>query len=236
MYRIVQKLKRLKRPLRALNAAHYSDLEGQLKAKREELNTLLNDIQSHLFDDILINREKDLLGQLTTLQGSILKDLKQRAKTKWINFGDEGTKFFHSFIKQCKSSSAIFSLVTDDGRTLDSRAAIEEYAIHYFKNLLQEGSSVTPINPDICKLAGMISDAQKANLLRHVSDIEIKNALFSIPDSKASGPDGFNSAFFKRSWNIISTDLCAAVREVFENGKLLREVNVTTLHLIPKNT
>ncbi|GJV78853.1 hypothetical protein Tco_1514723 [Tanacetum coccineum] len=38
-----------------------------------------------------------------------------------------------------------------------------------------------------------------ANLARQVTDMEIKDAMFDIGDDRASGPDGYTSAFFKRS-------------------------------------
>nr|GEV87407.1 methylenetetrahydrofolate reductase 1 [Tanacetum cinerariifolium] len=63
---------------------------------------------------------------------------------------------------------------------------------------------------------------------------EIKSAMFSIGDDRAPGPDGFTSAFFKKSWDIVGDDICKAVRDFFSNGKLLKETNHTFLALIPK--
>ncbi|GJR56913.1 aspartic peptidase [Tanacetum coccineum] len=64
--------------------------------------------------------------------------------------------------------------------------------------------------------------------------LEIKSAMFSIGDDRAPGPDGFTSAFFKKSWDIMGDDICKAVRDFFSNGKLLKETNHTFLALIPK--
>ena len=67
-----------------------------------------------------------------------------------------------------------------------------------------------------------------------VTHEEIKNALFSINNSKAPGPDGFSSLFFKRAWSIIGNDVCEAVADFFSNGCMLCEINCTIIALVPK--
>ena len=67
-----------------------------------------------------------------------------------------------------------------------------------------------------------------------VSIAEIKVALWSIGDDKSPGPDGFSAKFFKASWDITGAELCAAVKEFFTNGKLLRQFNHTIISLVPK--
>ena len=67
-----------------------------------------------------------------------------------------------------------------------------------------------------------------------ISHEEIKKALFSIDDYKASGPDGFSSFFFKAAWNIIGCDVIDAVLSFFKSSNLLREINCTIIALVPK--
>ncbi|GJR07922.1 hypothetical protein Tco_0790574 [Tanacetum coccineum] len=71
-------------------------------------------------------------------------------------------------------------------------------------------------------------------MVSEVSDKEIKEALFDIEDSKAPGPDGFSSAFFKKAWRVIGPDICKAVKEFFMSRKMLGELNATLISLIPK--
>ncbi|XP_056685706.1 uncharacterized protein [Spinacia oleracea] len=63
---------------------------------------------------------------------------------------------------------------------------------------------------------------------------EVKNALFSIPGTKAPGPDGFGSYFYKDAWHIVGDEVIAAILDMLQNGKLLKEVNHTAITLIPK--
>ncbi|GKB10356.1 RNA-directed DNA polymerase, eukaryota, reverse transcriptase zinc-binding domain protein [Tanacetum coccineum] len=47
-------------------------------------------------------------------------------------------------------------------------------------------------------------------------------------------PDGYYACFFKKAWEVVGKDVCQAVKDFFENGKLLKEINSTLIALIPK--
>lgn len=59
-------------------------------------------------------------------------------------------------------------------------------------------------------------------------------ALFSILNDKSPGPDGFNSCFYKAPWDTIGSDVNKDVLNFFQSGKLLKEINNTSLNMIPK--
>nr|GEW52162.1 hypothetical protein [Tanacetum cinerariifolium] len=77
---------------------------------------------------------------------------------------------------------------------------------------------------------------KSSTMVRHVTNEEIKRAMFGIGDNKAPGPDGFTFVFFKKGWDVVGQDVCNAVRDFFVNGKLLKEINHMFLALIPKVT
>ncbi|XP_074271506.1 uncharacterized protein LOC141595438 [Silene latifolia] len=89
-------------------------------------------------------------------------------------------------------------------------------------------------NAKIIKKEAICTDAHWALLLKPITDAEIKAAIFSIPEHKSPGPDGYSSAFYKDSWSIIGDEVCNAIKDVFRSGKLLRQLNATILTLIPK--
>lgn len=55
-----------------------------------------------------------------------------------------------------------------------------------------------------------------------------------MPNGKAPGKDGFPVEFFKEYWDIIGGEVVEAITQFFQNGKLLRAINTTTITLIPK--
>ncbi|GKA77311.1 hypothetical protein Tco_0783772, partial [Tanacetum coccineum] len=77
-------------------------------------------------------------------------------------------------------------------------------------------------------------DDEAAKMVIDVTDKEIKEAMFDIGENKAPGLDGFTSAFFKHSWEIIGKEVCQAIKEFFCSGKLLGEINATLITLIPR--
>ncbi|GKA35886.1 RNA-directed DNA polymerase, eukaryota, reverse transcriptase zinc-binding domain protein [Tanacetum coccineum] len=58
--------------------------------------------------------------------------------------------------------------------------------------------------------------------------------MFDIEDSKAPGPDGFTVRFYKSAWSIVGKEVCKPIQEFFQTGKLIEEVNVTLISLVPK--
>nr|GEV86762.1 hypothetical protein [Tanacetum cinerariifolium] len=52
----------------------------------------------------------------------------------------------------------------------------------------------------------------KANyMVRQVTDVEVKEVMFSIDENKSLGSDGYTSAFFKHAWEIVGKDVTEAV-------------------------
>lgn len=64
--------------------------------------------------------------------------------------------------------------------------------------------------------------------------IEVKEAIFSIPQQSSPGPDGFGSGFYITCWEIIKDDIIEATREFFRGSPLTRFFNSSFIVLIPK--
>ena len=81
-------------------------------------------------------------------------------------------------------------------------------------------SSIT--KEDNCTLCGLASMDELNAVVRHLSP------------NRAPGFDGFNGAFYKASWPIISSDLLEAINNALRSGHLLPQINHTILCLVPK--
>ncbi|GKA30765.1 RNA-directed DNA polymerase, eukaryota, reverse transcriptase zinc-binding domain protein [Tanacetum coccineum] len=79
-----------------------------------------------------------------------------------------------------------------------------------------------------------VSNKDAEAMVKRVSDVEVKAALFDICDNKAPGPDGYSAKFYKKAWTIVGRDVCNVVKEFFKNGKIFGEVNATHITLVPK--
>ncbi|XP_074288901.1 uncharacterized protein LOC141614046 [Silene latifolia] len=94
--------------------------------------------------------------------------------------------------------------------------------------------STTAVRSDVLGKGNHCTEEHVATLSKQVTSEEIKQVVFSIPNEKAHGPDGYTSKFFKDSWDIVDPDICAAVAEFFMTGQLLTQLNATNITLIPK--
>ena len=105
----------------------------------------------------------------------------------------------------------------------------------YYSTLLGPSTqTTTPINSHIIKLGRCLTPEQQHGLCVPFTDKDIKKALFSVPNHKSPGPDGYSSGFFKATWDIMGGLVCAPVRQFFETGQLPSSLGHTKLVLIPK--
>lgn len=65
-------------------------------------------------------------------------------------------------------------------------------------------------------------------------ELELKNALESIPKNSSPDPDGFDSSFFIACWEIIKEDLLDATKDFFSGMALSRLFKASYIVLIPK--
>ncbi|GKA52278.1 RNA-directed DNA polymerase, eukaryota, reverse transcriptase zinc-binding domain protein [Tanacetum coccineum] len=79
-----------------------------------------------------------------------------------------------------------------------------------------------------------LSSEQALMMVREVINEEVKYAIFDIRENKASGLDGYTSSLFKKSWHIVRKYVCKAVKNFFDSGKLLGEINAIIISIVPK--
>ncbi|XP_048622704.1 uncharacterized protein LOC106412704 [Brassica napus] len=78
------------------------------------------------------------------------------------------------------------------------------------------------------------SEGVKEALITIPSKEDIKGIFFSMPKSKAPGPDVFPVEFFWETWSVVGNDLIQAVKEFFQGGRMLKGFNEIAISLIPK--
>ncbi|XP_074297716.1 uncharacterized protein LOC141628475 [Silene latifolia] len=156
---------------------------------------------------LLINKEIETAVRVKELIEARNSYLSQKVKMQWLEAGDNNTTYFHGTIK--KKNSLNKTLLGDNKPTEKVR-----------RQVLSEGKCCTKYHVEILNKA--------------VTNDDIKSIFFSIPIDKSPGPDGYTSAFFKDTWDIVGADVCASIKDFFATGKLLTQINATNITLIPK--
>lgn len=116
--------------------------------------------------------------------------------------------------RNIKKNKVMASTLFDGSNSCDKDVIAGEF-VDFYKTLLGVGMERICIDVEVISLGPTVRDENVDGLIRDVSMEEIRNALFGIEDDKAPGPDGFGAAFFKKSWDIVGYDVCAAVLEFF---------------------
>ncbi|GJW28396.1 hypothetical protein Tco_0045271 [Tanacetum coccineum] len=231
MYQVVQKLKCLKKPFRKLlyDTGH---IHENVKKLRFELDVVQRALNLDTSNNTL--REEEAVNVQAFNELILLEEmfLRQKAKIGWLWEGDSNSAYFHKAVKSRVSRSRIDVVSNSDGVLFENEHVSDAFVAHYEAFLGHPGTVSDVIMTDLFLTRLDVNNAN--DIIRMVSDTEIKNAMFSMGNEKSPGPDGFTAAFFKEAWDIVGKDVILAVREFFINGKLLKEMNHTIIALIPK--
>nr|GFA81220.1 hypothetical protein [Tanacetum cinerariifolium] len=116
----------------------------------------------------------------------------------------------------------IVSVCNEKGERFENDQVAKKFVKH-FQEFLGKKDVVTKMPKDGIVFPNKLSFKETVMMCKDVSEVEVKNGMFDIEDSKAPGPDGYTARFYKSAWSVIGKDICQALKEFFVNGKLLGE-------------
>ncbi|XP_048491567.1 uncharacterized protein LOC125492871 [Beta vulgaris subsp. vulgaris] len=98
MFRVVEKIKEVKKELRALKLKGFEDVECTELRTRAELESIHHELYANPSDASISSREKEAREKHRNAQRNLNAMLQQRAKITWLKCGDENTKGFYQAI------------------------------------------------------------------------------------------------------------------------------------------
>ena len=105
----------------------------------------------------------------------------------------------------------------------------------FYTKLLGYSSTIRrPIDKEIIEQGTVLSQEQQVTPCKPFTHAEIKEVIFSIPNFKSLGPDGFGSGFFKTTWPETCPLVYAVIQDFFTNGKMPQHISATKMILLPK--
>lgn len=233
MIKTMQKLKKLEVTFKEMHKLGFSELHQKVGEAKEQLKALESQLRMQQSDE-LREETKHALELYTEL---ILREdgyLKQMAMDQWFISRDRNTKYFYSLLKRQRMKKEILSVKDDAGLWVKEENVVADQFVLYFNKLLGDDGYVLQFEEEIMKQGSVLSDEQRRCLLREYDAQEVKDALWDIADEKAPGIDGFTASFFKHSWQVVGQEITKVVLKFFETDKMLKEINVAIIRLIPK--
>ncbi|KAL0294292.1 UNVERIFIED_CONTAM: hypothetical protein Sradi_6894300 [Sesamum radiatum] len=234
LYGVTRKLKALKPVFRAQRKAK-GDLAQNVWLAKEFLEKAQALFDEYKADDLqlLVQWCRKVYSRAVAMEDTMLR---QRAKLRWLKDGDRCSKAFFRKINATRAKMRVFQITNAAGDVLTEADQVANEFLSYYETLLGGVRHNRYLNLDFLQpyLKHTLSPEEAAELILPISSGEIKEAFFDISDDSAPGPDGYTSAFFKAAWTEIGEEVCAAVKEFFVSGRLLKQINATVLVLIPK--
>ncbi|PKU78483.1 hypothetical protein MA16_Dca024704 [Dendrobium catenatum] len=172
---------------------------------------------------------------LNSTLGRLLTWWRQRAKVKWIEEGDDNTRFFHSMAYARRRTNLIDRMRLPDGQMVSDQVDVMQVVREFFENNWRG----TPISEDEWPSfeAQNTMLAPVATLLdRAVTEEEIWNGVRGLGQNRAPGRDGVTASFFKSFWSIVGKQVTAACFEFFATGCMNPNWKETVVLLIPKTS
>uniref|UniRef100_A0A803QP78 CCHC-type domain-containing protein n=1 Tax=Cannabis sativa TaxID=3483 RepID=A0A803QP78_CANSA len=235
MFKVVSKLKRLKLTLKKINQEGFSEIQKADLMAKNELIAAQDALTKNPLSLQLMEAEQEANRRYNETHKAYSMFLSQKAKINWASFGDENSAFFHASLKSRRMQNKIFSIEDEQGTWFDSPDGVQHAFLSYYEKLL--GTSMQnrrSVLQTVVNLGPKITNVHESILLADYTSQEVKDALFSIPGIKAPGPDGFGSAFYQDNWDTVGTEFTEAILSFLNTGKILKEINHTTITLIPK--
>lgn len=138
-------------------------------------------------------------------------------------------------MKNRVAQNQIRRLNTLNGSIAQTEAKIVTEINNFYHKLPGSYASCLPsIQYNVMEEGNKLTRDQQLPLIAPVSRDEVFNPMRDIDDNKAPRCDGFNSCFFKKSWDNVREDITSAVIEFFDTDQIYKPINCTSVTLIPK--
>lgn len=194
-FKVVSRLKKIKLAIKEWNRKHniYSmknldNNQAKLKVLEEKLmeNPNNENILKH-YERVLKQREKILLFNQ--------KYWRNMARKDWLTKGDRNSSYFHKNLTGRKKKSRVYKVRDNYGEWLEDKMQIRDYFVKEFKKRSTlEAQSTRTVH--IEEFQGIITEDDNKELLKEITNDEIKIAFNQINAHKSPGPDGFGATFF----------------------------------------
>ncbi|XP_042477785.1 uncharacterized protein LOC122059169 [Macadamia integrifolia] len=230
---LMSKLKRLKGALKGWAKQTFPHFERDLDEAKKNLNHVQEEIDSNGLSDQLFRMEADAKTALLKAQENHEKLWAEKARLRWLTYGDRNSKFFHLSAKMRRNRNTIRSLKKQDGSIVEGQTNLGEYIVEFYEGFHKNAPTVDHLDL-LDSIPRVLQQVDIFHLDSLPGNAEIMKAVWALDPESSPGPDGFSGKFFRKCWSIVEGDVCNAVKAFFRTSRMPKGVNNTFLILIPK--
>lgn len=205
------------------------NLNSQLQAIEDSI-LKLQSLHPNLQNNTL---QRDLIQQHQVILDKQAEFHKQRYKKLWVTEGDRNTHFFQQSILKRARRNRILFLTDKLGNPLTTQDQIASCFNSYFTKLFT--SQVQHQQFHYLPQQNRGDEDLNSEFTRSVPDkAELWAIIKNMRKDAAPGPDGFDAAFYRASWDWLGDDVVQLVQNFYSTGILPPDLNKTFVVLIPK--
>jgi exonuclease III len=178
---------------------HYWSKEvlGDLKNRIKKTKKDLARCRKENICQAQVDKEHLLKYKLSKLQDQKNIYWKQGAHAHWLKDGDQNTSFFHACASERKRTNLIKRLKNDSGGVVEGEEELKSFIANYYQTLFVSSAGVGE-DELLTSVPTLVTTEMQAHLSKEFCLDDINEALNSIGDLKAPGPDSMPAIFYKR--------------------------------------
>ena len=159
-----------------------------------------------------------------------------KSRTKWALYGDSNTKFFHALASGRRNQNSIWSLLDENGNSVEDEGALKEMGRCHFAHIFCDDKQTSLLDQlrVVMLFPNMITPEDAPGLTQPVTLLEIEAALHSFKKDRSPGRNGWPAKFYLHFFDLLGKDLLSAVDSTRVLGCVPPSLNSTFLALIPK--
>lgn len=229
-YILWKKLQWLKQKLKTWNWETFGSINAKMGGLLEDIKEIYFKGERNWATSEESEKKVDL--KLEYKKWSRLEDirLRQKNKDKWVEEGDNNTRYFHRIVNHRIKLNYI-SCLKIVGELQEDPKLIHDHIDDFYKELYFESF---PDRPKLLNIDFSIMDEERMGLERTITEEEVTSTLKAMEVNMAPGPDGYTVEFFKVYWDVVGPDFMAVVKHFETTGSLDWRINNTLVALVPK--
>lgn len=228
--RFGDKARAVQEALRSWHRSNYSQIEQQLTGCREAVLFFDRIEEKRALDQREFTLRLKIKEKAYELANIVEMRWSQRARCRWLTYGDKNTKFFHAYASARTRGKTIMS-IQHEGQVITDESHIRRLFLNQMRDLLGKEDQVLDFDPT--KLYPQQEDL--SSLQSPFREEEIALAVRQLASNRASGPDGLPNEFIKQHWDTLKPDVLSAFQQFYEGTLDLAESNRANIIMILKS-
>lgn len=193
MRKVLQKVSNCQTQLKSWNKNVFGNIRLSLARKRK----LLAKAESDAITRQGTSQVKELNEEINKLMD--LEDCmwNQRAKTDWLRYGDQNSKYFHCHATKRSKRNFILGLKDDHGLWVVDEDRIGDLLNNFYSSLFSF-SSPTVFDEVLKGVETCVTQEMNDELIRSFEASDVQAALAQMKANTTPGPDGLPPLFYKQ--------------------------------------